>query len=488
MADGPLHLIDHRADNVQRGSPRRVLVTALHKRNLRARHDQRDRHKESILIQAEIHSVHINRHICSRQVAGQLFLKLALAVLMAGMLEVCRRVVAGPVLKLHSRPVDLDGQLAIAAVAQRIGAAESDGVVSRSVALDLGKGRRKIVGVEERLAARVGRERRHHLLRSKVRVHVIHQRAAAVGAAATQAAGGGIAQRRNRLQAARVHAVDGQVGAHRGVDRSSQRSLILDPIARDSAGKIKQRLLLRDFFERLRNRSQRKQLAIRVQVVVFALVRRVPGGILRLVRVRGGALRETLSLGPVVDGHFVDQRLLVGGKILVYLERVAERNQRHQVGRLHFVLQKFLRREHAAIQVFGLHRGQIEKHHNQPVIAQFLGLRHHHGLRSVAPRPRGQPNHRGLIQRRGLVNTFKVERLNLLLLAVFVDAEIAFLQPLHHLAGLRIPRHHIGQHQFAVHLQDEAALRRVRDLSARCIAGALCKRRLCARQSHCQRR
>jgi hypothetical protein len=90
------------------------------------------------------------------------------------------------------------------------------------------------------------------------------------------------------------------------------------------------------------------------------------------------------------------------------------------------LVEKILRRLHAALQIFGLHRGQVEEHHDQPVIAQLLGLGHHHGL--AAAGAGGQAAHRGLVERRGHVHALKVEGVDLLLLAVLVDAEVALLQ------------------------------------------------------------
>ena len=67
MADGPLHFVDHFANNVERGL---VLVAALHKRNLRSRHDERHGDVETILIEAEVHGVKIDGHVGGRQIAG----------------------------------------------------------------------------------------------------------------------------------------------------------------------------------------------------------------------------------------------------------------------------------------------------------------------------------------------------------------------------------------------------------------------------------
>ena len=140
---------------------------------------------------------------------------------------------------------------------------------------------------------------------AKLEFMLFSKRAAVVRARSAQAPRRSIAQRRNRLQPTRVHAVDRKIRAHRRIDRRPQRRLVLNPIARNAARKIQQRLLLRDLLERLRDRPQRKQLAIGIQIVVFALIRRIARRIFRLVRVRGRSLRKPLALGPVVDTNFV---------------------------------------------------------------------------------------------------------------------------------------------------------------------------------------
>ena len=383
-------------------------------------------------------------------------------VFLARVLKVGGRIVAGPEFQLYVGPIYLDGQLAIASVARRIRAVEANGVVGRSVALHLRKGRSKIIGIEEGLATGVDAERGHDLLCGEVGVHIVCERAAVEGSCAAQAAGGGVAQRRNGLQASRIHAVDGQIGAHRGVDGCPQRSLVLDAVPLDAAGKVQQRFLLGNLFQRFCDSFQGKQFAVGVEVVVFALVGRIACRVFRLVGVCRCALGEALAFSSVVNGDLVDERLFVGGKILVHFERVAQRDQRHQVSGLHFIAQKLLRRRHAAVQVLGLHRGQVEEHDNQPVIAQVFWLGNNDGL--VAAASGGQPADRGFAERRGHFHGFKIKGRNLLLLSVFEDAEIALLEPAHQLAGLRVARHHVGQHQFCIHLEHEAALRRVGDL------------------------
>ncbi len=67
----------HGADDVERGL---VLVAALDERNLRAGHDERNRHEEAVFVEAEVHGVHVDRHVGGRQIAGELILEFLLAV------------------------------------------------------------------------------------------------------------------------------------------------------------------------------------------------------------------------------------------------------------------------------------------------------------------------------------------------------------------------------------------------------------------------
>ena len=381
------------------------------------------------------------------------------------MLEVGGRVVAGAVFELDAGTVDFDGELAVLAVAREVGGVEADGVVGRGVGLDFGEGGREVVGVKEGRAAGVGGERGHDFLRGEVLVHVVHERAAVEAALPAQAAGGGVAQRADGLQAARVDAVDGEVGAHGGVDGGAERSFVLDAVARDAAGEVEQRLLLVDFCEGLGDGAQGEELAVGVEVVVLALVGRVAGGVFHLVGVGVGALGEALALGAVVGADFVDERVFVGGKVLIDAERVAERDQSDEVGGLHFCAQEGLRRIHGALQILGLHGGEVEEHHDQSVIAQFLGLGDDDGFVAVAGGAGGEAADGGFVERRGHVDAFEIEGVDGLLFAVFEDFEVALLEALDDFAGFGVAGDDVGEDQIGVGLEPEAALRRGGDLA-----------------------
>src|ERR1700722_5035063 len=109
------------------------------------------------------------------------------------MLIVRRRVVAGPVFELYVGTVELDGQPAIAAVAHSIGRAETEDVVGRRVLLYFLEGWREVVGIEEGLAARVGRKRGHYFLGVEVGIQIILQGRAVVAGGAAQTTGGRVA-------------------------------------------------------------------------------------------------------------------------------------------------------------------------------------------------------------------------------------------------------------------------------------------------------
>ena len=122
------------------------------------------------------------------------------------------------------------------------------------------------------------------------------------------------------------------------------------------------------------------------------------------------------------------------------------------------------------------------------MIAQVLGLSDYNGIVPFAVNPGAQPADSSLVERLCFVHTIKVEGIDWLLLAVLINAEITLLEPLHNLAGLGVARHHVRQHQVAIHLQHKAALRYPRVLLARCAASVLRRRLLRPRHNQNQRR
>ena len=333
----------------------------------------------------------------------------------------------------------------------------ADDVVGRGVLLDAIKGGRKVVGIEEGLAAGVGGERGHHFLGVEVGVEIVLQRRAVEGAGAAQAAGGGVAERRDRLQAARVDGVDGHVGAHRGVDGRVQRSLVLNAVALDASGEIEQRFLLVEVGERLRNVFDGEELAVGIDVVVLRLVGREGSGVFHLIGGAGGSRVKSRALGAGVGVHGVQQQMLIGGEVLIERERLVEGDDRDQVRRMHLLVDVIAGGILRAIEIVGLHRRDVEEHHDQPMIAQLLPGWRAGSAPKIAVGRVGVDG--GLIERRGLVDVLKVEADDLLRLAILLNLEILFGETLHHLAGLLVAHHDVGEHQIAVDLEGVGGLR-----------------------------
>ena len=201
-------------------------------RNLRPRHDQRDRNKELVVLHPEVQRLQIDRNIGRGQIAAHLLRQSLLAVLGLLVLEVRRRIVSGPVLHLHIAAVQLHRQMPIASIPRRIGRVEPKDVVSLRIMLDLLKRRGKIIRVEECFAAGILRQRRQRLLRAEVRIQIALHRPAAIGRSPAQASRRSIAHRRQRLQPARIDAIDRHIRLHRFIRRRAHARLVLDALPR----------------------------------------------------------------------------------------------------------------------------------------------------------------------------------------------------------------------------------------------------------------
>ena len=67
--------------------------------------------------------------------------------------------------------------------------------------------------------------------------------------------------------------------------------------------------------------------------------------------------------------------------------------------------------------------------------------------------------HRGLVERRGLIDALEVEADDLLRLAILLDLEVVGSEPADHFSGLFIADNDVGEHQVAVHLEGIGGLR-----------------------------
>ena len=82
----------------------------------------------------------------------------------------------------------------------------------------------------------------------------------------------GVAQRRHGNQAARVHSIDGGVGAKRGVGGGLELRLVVDAVEVQPAGEVDQHLLLIEIGKQLDGGLQRIQLAVGGEEIELAIV------------------------------------------------------------------------------------------------------------------------------------------------------------------------------------------------------------------------
>ena len=67
--------------------------------------------------------------------------------------------------------------------------------------------------------------------------------------------------------------------------------------------------------------------------------------------------------------------------------------------------------------------------------------------------------HRGLVERRGLIDALEVEADNLLRLAILLDLEVVGGEAADHFSCLFIADNNVGEHQVAIHLKGIGGLR-----------------------------
>ena len=149
--------------------------------------------------------------------------------------------------------------------------------------------------------------------------------------------------------------------------------------------------------------------------------------------------------------------MLIGGKVLIERERLVERYDSHQIRRMHLLVDVVAGCVLRPFQVFRLHRGNVEEHHDQAMVAQLLrGTLAVHAAHNRVGRFAVDC---GLIEWRGLVDTLKIEANDLLRLAILHDLKIAGGQTANHLSSLLIADHNVGEHQVAVDLHGVRGLR-----------------------------
>ena len=155
---------------------------------------------------------------------------------------------------------------------RRVRAAVAEQVVRRHVALHARERLAEIVGVGEGAAAGIGRERRQRVLRGCELVELLLHAASREERLPASAGLPRVAAGDDGLEAARVDRIDGDVRAHRRVDRRSQLDLIVLAAALHAGAEIEDRLLLLDRRQRFGERLQRAQADVVVEHVEFGRV------------------------------------------------------------------------------------------------------------------------------------------------------------------------------------------------------------------------
>ena len=262
-----------------------------------------------------------------------------------------------------------------ASVARRVGARIANQVVRRRVGDDLRVDAAEVVGVEERLAARVARERDERVLARRLAVEL--PRHAAAGehrrpAAAARLAGG--AARHDRRQAARVDGIDRDVGLHGAVDRRAQLHLVVLAALGHAAAEIDDRLLLLDRRQRVGQLLDGGEAAIGVEDVELAVVGDEAVG----VGLLAGQRRAFLEPDGIDAREPIErrrQRLAIGGEVLDNLQRRAHRGHGDEIGGRQPLGDVVVARCNRALELLGLHRARIEQQHDQPAVLEIDRLR-----------------------------------------------------------------------------------------------------------------
>ena len=248
--------------------------------DLRAGHDDRDGNVELAVVKPEVERLQVDGDVGGGHVAAHLLAQRDLAVFALRVLEVGGRVVARAVLELRLGMVQqVDGEVAEAAVAPRVGGVEADDVVGLGIVLHLLEGGAEVVGVGEELAAGIAGERAERLLRAEVGVELALHRRAAVGSGAAAGCPATRRRRVERLQAARVDGVEGGVRLDALVGGGADAGLVLNALAREAAREVEHALLLLHLFHRFADGADRVELAVGVERVELAVVRGEAGGV-----------------------------------------------------------------------------------------------------------------------------------------------------------------------------------------------------------------
>ena len=403
--------------------------------DIAARYLHRYRNEVAIARQPEVIDLQRHGKVRHRVAQHQRLLQLTLPVAGRELLEFLAGKVARAVVELGAGvPADLHFDAPVASIGGGVRAVVAEDVVTGDILLRLHHAHRKIVVIQQRLAAGIGSQRvQRFLLALELALPGAH-RTAGVQALSARRSLRGIAQRGGSHQAARIHRIEHHVVTDRRVDGGAQLRLVVDSGACHAAGEVDQRLFLRESAQHLHRRFQSRQLAIRVEDVELGVVRRVGGAGVGLAVVAYTAVRHPVVGGNQTSDRF-GERIAVRREILQHVQVGGVYHDGHQVRRGDLALHELQRRLLRANLIGHGHACAVEEHHQEAavLVLDLSGFGRRDGVGGFYRR-RGRRRIRfrrsgSIGWRQGrIVQSLKFENFDLLRFAVFGDGEIGGLE------------------------------------------------------------
>ena len=202
------------------------------------------------------------------------FFELPLAVFRREDAEILWRVVAFARANVRAggKRIDFHVHAAPGAVIRRVRAVIAHQVVAGRIVLHALKHFAEIADVEKRAPAGVSRKRRQRFARILARLALGNDGRAGEHRVAARRARAGVASRSGRQQPARIHGVDRNIRAIRGVGRGDQLRAIFLAGLRDAAGELNDGFLSGNSFEDFAEGLDGGELAVRIENVEFRVV------------------------------------------------------------------------------------------------------------------------------------------------------------------------------------------------------------------------
>ncbi len=167
---------------------------------------------------------------------------------------------------------------------------------------------------------------------------------------------------RESLETTDIDGINGDVGLDSGGSGGAQRGLIVHAGLADTVAEIDDGFFLGDFSERLHDGLQGEEFAVGVEGVVVGVIGgECAGGFGGSFGAAGGAVVEALACAGCVCGEHAEDFGLVVGEIEIDAHVGGQGDEGDQVGGLHAGLHEFFGGVDAAIDLLGVHAGEVEK-------------------------------------------------------------------------------------------------------------------------------